>query len=76
LLGALPRLGSSIDGTVTRLAEIPGLVPSLKQPIVGCVFASRCTQATELCRTSAPAIEEKAPGQFAACHYARKEAAA
>jgi peptide/nickel transport system ATP-binding protein len=76
LLGALPRLGSSIDGTVTRLAEIPGLVPSLKQPIVGCVFASRCTQATELCRTSAPAIEEKAPGQFAACHYARKEEAA
>ena len=26
----------------TKLAEIPGVVPSLKQRIAGCVFASRC----------------------------------
>ena len=26
----------------TRLAEIPGLVPSLRKPIVGCAFAGRC----------------------------------
>src|SRR5919205_747495 len=42
LLGAVPRLGSSLTGTATRLVEIPGLVPSLKQRIPGCIFANRC----------------------------------
>src|SRR5271169_2687770 len=70
LLGAVPKLGSSLTGTQTRLAEIPGTVPSLKLRIVGCVFAGRCPIATELCRQVAPALERKAPGHFAACHYA------
>ena len=76
LLGAVPKLGSSLTGTETRLAEIPGLVPSLKTRIAGCVFASRCALATDLCRTVAPALEVKAPGHIAACHYALKEAVA
>jgi len=75
LLGSMPRLGSSLTGTETRLAEIPGLVPSLKQKIPGCVFASRCPHATDLCRQVAPALELKAPGHIAACHYATKEGA-
>jgi peptide/nickel transport system ATP-binding protein len=70
LLGAVPTLGSSLTGAETRLAEIPGTVPSLKQRIVGCVFAGRCPRATELCRQVAPALELKAPGHLAACHYA------
>ena len=74
LLGAVPKLGSSLDGSTERLAEIPGLVPSLKQKIQGCVFASRCPQVTELCRAVAPALEEKAPAHITACHYAVKEA--
>src|SRR5689334_9252719 len=41
LLGAVPKLGSSLTGTETRLSEIPGLVPSLKTRIEGCVFAGR-----------------------------------
>jgi peptide/nickel transport system ATP-binding protein len=76
LLGAVPKLGSSLTGSATRLAEIPGLVPSLKHRIKGCVFASRCAYATELCHQVAPALESKAPGHLAACHYAPKEAAA
>jgi peptide/nickel transport system ATP-binding protein len=76
LFGAVPKLGSSLSGTQTRLAEIPGVVPSLKQRIVGCVFAGRCAQATELCKQVAPALELKAPGHLAACHYAPKEALA
>jgi peptide/nickel transport system ATP-binding protein len=75
LLGSVPKLGSSLTGTETRLAEIPGLVPSLKQKIPGCVFASRCPHATDLCREVAPALEEKAPGHVAACHYATREGA-
>ena len=43
LIGAVPRLGSSLrDGGRGRLAEIAGLVPSLRQRIVGCPFAGRC----------------------------------
>ncbi len=76
LLGAVPKLGSSLTGTTTRLAEIPGLVPSLKQRIVGCVFAGRCPHTTDLCRAVAPGLEEKSPGHIAACHYALRETAA
>jgi peptide/nickel transport system ATP-binding protein len=73
LLGAVPKLGSSLTGEETRLAEIPGLVPSLKTKIEGCVFASRCPKATDLCRAVPPALEAKAPNHVAACHYAEKE---
>ena len=71
LLGAVPKLGSSLslEGR-SKLAEIPGLVPSLRQRIVGCPFAGRCLSATDVCRTVAPAVEEKRPGHSVACHYA------
>jgi peptide/nickel transport system ATP-binding protein len=75
LLGSMPKLGSSLTGEETRLQEIAGLVPSLKKRIDGCVFASRCPYATDLCRQVAPALEAKAPMHFAACHYAAKEGA-
>ncbi|TCZ57963.1 ABC transporter ATP-binding protein [Roseicella aquatilis] len=75
LLGSMPKLGSSLHGDEGRLAEIPGLVPSLKKKIDGCVFAGRCPKVTDLCRQVAPALEEKAPGHVAACHYAIKEGA-
>ena len=76
LLGALPKLGSSLTNSATRLAEIPGIVPNLKQRITGCVFADRCDSATAICRAIAPALEEKALGHHAACHHAPKEAIA
>ena len=38
----------------SKLAEIPGLVPSLRQRIVGCPFAGRCPMVTEYCREVAP----------------------
>src|SRR5580692_2437944 len=76
LLGAVPKLGSSLTGAARRLAEIPGQVPSLKQRIEGCVFAGRCSLATDLCREVAPGLEQKSPRHIVACHYAPKEAAA
>jgi peptide/nickel transport system ATP-binding protein len=74
LIGAVPKLGSSLDGEETRLAEIPGLVPSLTQRIKGCVFAGRCPKVTELCRKIDPALEAKAPSHVTACHHAPKQA--
>jgi peptide/nickel transport system ATP-binding protein len=75
LLGAVPRLGSSVEGHSTRLAEIPGLVPNLKKKIAGCVFAGRCPSVQPLCREVAPGLEIKAPGQIVACHFAEKDIA-
>jgi peptide/nickel transport system ATP-binding protein len=77
LLGAVPKLGSSLEhGGRTKLSEITGQVPSLRQKIVGCAFAGRCPMVTDLCRTIAPAVEEKTPGHFTACHYAERKVAA
>jgi peptide/nickel transport system ATP-binding protein len=75
LLGAVPRLGSSLDeaASQSRLAEIPGLVPSLKKRIEGCVFAGRCSKATDVCRQVAPALHRAADQHIVACHHAGAE---
>lgn len=71
LLAAIPKLGFSLDQVEHgRLSEIPGVVPSLRKPIVGCAFAPRCPRATGICRELAPAVELKAPGHLVACHHA------
>jgi peptide/nickel transport system ATP-binding protein len=75
LLGAVPRLGSSLSGEPRApLAEIPGQVPSLVGPHEGCHFAGRCALASELCRRQAPKLRAPAPSHLVACHHA--EAAA
>ena len=76
LLAAVPKLGSSFADAGAKLAEIPGVVPNLKERIAGCLFAGRCTLARDICRRVAPALEEKAGGHFAACHLAVRETVA
>jgi len=73
LLGAVPKIGSSLSDEQSRLSEIRGTVPTLKQRIVGCVFAGRCPEATAVCKAAAPALEQKAAGHLVACHYAERE---
>jgi len=73
LLAAVPKLGSSLAGAEAKLAEIPGVVPSLKDRIAGCLFATRCAKARDVCRQVAPALEEKATGHVVACHFAPRE---
>ncbi len=77
LLGSVPRLGSSLAGNgKDRLAEIPGVVPSLKEAIAGCIFAPRCAHATQKCREFYPPLEEKAAGHCVACWEADRLAGA
>jgi peptide/nickel transport system ATP-binding protein len=77
LLNSMPRLGASLAAQgAPRLAEIPGTVPSLREPIPGCAFAERCAFASDICRREAPAFEEKEPGHFAACFHTEQVAAA
>src|SRR5256885_7638539 len=66
LLGSMPHLGESIDDSGKRLVEIPGVVPSLKEPTPGCLFAPRCPNASERCRAEVPPLEEQARGHWAA----------
>jgi peptide/nickel transport system ATP-binding protein len=80
LMKSIPRLGEiekqGETGTRRRLAEIPGMVPSLKQEIAGCIFAPRCAYATERCRSEYPPLEQKPPGHYVACWEADRIAAA
>ncbi|MGE0311878.1 MAG: ABC transporter ATP-binding protein [Lautropia sp.] len=60
LLRSVPRMSSvGVAGSRERLAEIPGTVPSLKEPIPGCLFAPRCAHATDRCRADTPPLERK-----------------
>ena len=68
LLASVPRLGATLGlADPPRLAEIPGTVPSLREPIAGCAFAPRCAWAVARCRVEAPPLEAKAPEHVAAC---------
>ena len=69
LMRAIPRLDVEADaaGTRPRLQEIPGLVPILSKPIVGCAFAPRCGFATDRCRSEAPPLVEGGAGHTVAC---------
>jgi peptide/nickel transport system ATP-binding protein len=66
LMNSMPRLGAS-HGARQRLQEIPGMVPSLREPLAGCAFAARCGYAVDACRAHVPAFEPKAPGHAVAC---------
>ena len=67
LLNSVPRLTEAGAPGRKRLAEIPGMVPSLRDDLVGCAFAARCGYASARCRGEYPPLEEKAPGHLAAC---------
>jgi oligopeptide transport system ATP-binding protein len=53
------RIGTSLSGEL----------PSVLSPPPGCVFASRCPKAADLCRTTRPDLREVVPGRLAACHF-------
>ena len=69
LMRSVPHLSSEADGggLRRRLEEIPGTVPSLKEPIAGCLFAPRCGFATERCRSESPLLEQANEGHWVAC---------
>ncbi|MBL9052417.1 MAG: ATP-binding cassette domain-containing protein, partial [Tabrizicola sp.] len=48
---------------------LPGELPSVLNPPPGCVFATRCPKATDLCRQTRPELREVSPGRLAACHF-------
>ena len=69
LMASIPRYGGG-RARKRRLAEISGIVPSLRDPIEGCAFAPRCVYAAERCRVEAPPLRGVGGGHVAACHFA------
>lgn len=53
LIAARPRLGAN-GSFRARLAEIPGIVPSLREMPSGCRFSPRCPVAIEACSHAPP----------------------
>ncbi len=67
LLHSIPKLGQKATTGKQRLAEIPGIVPSLNDLPEGCSFHPRCSRAKEVCRKENPSLVERAPGHRVAC---------
>jgi peptide/nickel transport system ATP-binding protein len=74
LMASIPRRRQ--QQSARRLQEIPGIVPSLREPIAGCPFAPRCSFATDRCRVEAPPLMERASGHRAACWHVDRVLAA
>jgi peptide/nickel transport system ATP-binding protein len=65
LMASIPAvLGAKAN---TRLAEIPGMVPSLTNLPKGCAFAPRCELAIARCREEYPPLEAQGEDHLAAC---------
>ncbi|MCK1440554.1 MULTISPECIES: ABC transporter ATP-binding protein [unclassified Bradyrhizobium] len=54
-------------GRRRRLPEIPGIVPSLREPPTGCRFAPRCSFAADICREKIPTLHEVGLNHAVAC---------
>jgi peptide/nickel transport system ATP-binding protein len=67
LLASIPQLSAAEMAQRKHLVEIPGVVPSLREEIRGCIFAPRCAYATEHCRREYPPLEDKTGGHLVAC---------
>ncbi len=67
LLKSIPRLGDKFRLGKVRLAEIPGVVPSLYELPAGCRFSTRCPSVMEICREKEPELRETERGHFCSC---------
>ncbi|MCX7244945.1 MAG: ABC transporter ATP-binding protein [Burkholderiales bacterium] len=64
LLNSMPRLD---DSASKRLVEIPGMVPSMRNEIIGCAFAPRCSAAIERCSLESPPLKDYENAHWVAC---------
>ena len=60
-----------IPEATRELPVIAGDVPNLAAIPKGCIFATRCSWARDICALEAPPMVETEPGHFARCHFAK-----
>ena len=63
LIASLPSLTRKDE-----LRGIPGLPPSLLDRPSGCAFRARCPHSFDRCAVEEPALIERRPSHWAACH--------
>jgi len=61
LLESIPRPGQAFK-------SIPGMVPSLINPLQGCRFHDRCSYAMDVCLNVKPAFMEVKKEHYVSCH--------
>jgi peptide/nickel transport system ATP-binding protein len=76
LMASIPAVPTGRAKAETRLAEIPGTVPSLTRLPEGCAFAPRCSLAVERCRQEYPPLQQFGGNHLAACWRAAELAGA
>jgi oligopeptide/dipeptide ABC transporter ATP-binding protein len=74
LLSAVPDIAVVRGVPPKTRIRLTGDVPSPIDPPSGCRFRTRCWKAQEICAEVDPALEEKAPSQEVACHFAEPPA--
>lgn len=69
LLGAIAQWGDGVQNAASgaRLAEIPGMVPSLANLPAGCAFADRCPHVHAACRVDVPPLVKLGSASQVAC---------
>ena len=67
LLSAVPVPDPDAEAKRRRI-PLEGEIPSATSVFEGCPFRSRCPLAFDRCALEAPALVERTPGRFAACH--------
>ena len=70
LLSAVPDIGVVRGVPPKTRIRLVGDVPSPIDPPSGCRFRTRCWKAQDICAEVEPPLEEKAPLQNVACHFA------
>ena len=63
LIAAIPSIRERKPLHVTE-----GLTHDLRNPPPGCIFQFRCPQVMEVCRTTAPSLQERGVGHQVACY--------
>jgi oligopeptide transport system ATP-binding protein len=68
LLDSIPSIDPA-TGAARKPVALPGEPPSPVDPPSGCRFRTRCPRAQQRCAEEEPALVERLPGHFAACHF-------
>jgi oligopeptide/dipeptide ABC transporter ATP-binding protein len=74
LLSAVPDIAVVRGVPPKSRIRLAGDVPSPVDPPSGCRFRTRCWKAEDICAEIDPPLDEKAPDQRAACHFAEPPA--